>query len=88
MHLNTINCGWEVLCKFTNQEIPQNTNWPHQNKDGKGLFETRQYTAKDFYDPFAKIENPFMAQIKYEANKNALIMLIAVILIVILATGI
>jgi len=31
--LESINCGWEVVCEFTGDKIPEGVDWPHENKN-------------------------------------------------------
>ena len=55
--LKDINCGWEVLCDFTGDDIP-NAPWPHENKNCKV---TERITAK---------ENPFNQQVAGEVKSR------------------
>merc|ERR1712035_134669 len=48
--LESMNCGWKVLCEFTGDELPTDKNgntldWPHENKKAevtKKIFGTKE----------------------------------------------
>ena len=65
--LESLDISWDIICEFTNTKIPKEP-WPHENKNGLGLIESRGWSAYDFYMPFSKPRSIYMAKIKREAE--------------------
>lgn len=67
--LDDINCGWEVLCKFIDCEVPD-CDWPHANKNAA-------ITYQLFQDP----ESRFQKEL-WGAGRKTLVIYGSVVLIV------
>ena len=62
--LQSINCGWEIICNFTGDAIP-NLPWPHKNKNAK-------ITEEIFINKQSKLQKAIAKETKESIKKHAI----------------